>query len=750
MAERQSHQQKYTFKEVQLLKKDTLGTGSYGVVCKAKCDQLICAAKLIYPVLFQIQAPDLGKEYRQPLRRFETECQFLSCINHPNIVQYLGTYHDPENNALVLLMELMDESLTHFLETSTRNLSHHTQINFLYDIAQALAFLHSNGIIHRDLSSNNILLLARNRAKVTDFGMSKFLDLKSTQLATMTTCPGTPAFMPPEALDEPPVYTEKLDNFSFGVLIIQIITMLFPKPTNRFAIRQLFDTKYPDQVIQAKVPVPELERRRAHIDLISPDHPLLPNALHCLKDIDSERPTATQLCQILADLKTTARYKESVQQSLDDLQKEAELLASQELIAHKNMELKKNQELLQANETIIAHKNMLLQANQEMIAYNNDQLLANSRKINQITAQFGHATQNNKVLQQENHTLQQKVNDNEKKLRTLESYERNCTVLQQTLQLRDKEITELRQILTRKTEQVLTIRKHNVALKDEDKMPSPKSVIVGKWQSLPNTSANMWYGTSAVIGDKAYFKSHDVNAVYEFSNNKWKKLRSSPNNYCTIVGVDDILTTVGGASLPTNHKLYSYINSKWVEHFPAMAVGMQNTAAVYTSNTLVVIGGYSFKPLNTVNILNTVSRQWSSVSSLPVTVNHPSVSICENYVYIHPRASSGKEMNFVYKCSLEQLFQSKFNSCIWENITPLPVNFSSLNTVNGHVLAMGGQEANGEYTINIYQYIDSSWSVVGHMQYPRSAPLTAILPGNKLMVVGGGGAPKQCEIAEYN
>ncbi len=121
-------------------------------------------------------------------------------------------------------MELMDESLTHFLESSLEALPYYTQVNLSYDIAQALAFLHSNGIIHRDLSSNNILLLASTRAKITNFGMSKFIDLNTTRLASMTTCPGTPAFMSPEALNEPPVCTEKLDNFSFGVLLVQITT----------------------------------------------------------------------------------------------------------------------------------------------------------------------------------------------------------------------------------------------------------------------------------------------------------------------------------------------------------------------------------------------------------------------------------------------------------------------------------------------------------------------------------------------
>ena len=168
-------------------------------------------------------------------------------------------------------------------------------------------------------------------------------------------------------------------------------------------------------------------------------------------------------------------------------------------------------------------------------------------------------------------------------------------------------------------------------------------------------------------------------------------------------------------------------------------------AAVYAKNALVVAGGHNAGWLATIEILNTVNRQWSSVSSLPVNMYYPSATICGDYVYIHPRTND-QEKNSVYKCSLEQLVQSQSGSAIWENITSLPVSWSSLTTVNGHLLAVGGVKAN-DRTNNIYQYINTSWTVVGHMTSPRSAPTIAILPGNKLMVVGARGADQQCKIA---
>ena len=65
----------------------------------------------------------------------------------------------------------------------------------------ALSFLHSNGIVHRDLSSNNVLLMGNIRAKVTDFGMVKLGDLNPQATRyTLTMCPGTDVYMPPEAV----------------------------------------------------------------------------------------------------------------------------------------------------------------------------------------------------------------------------------------------------------------------------------------------------------------------------------------------------------------------------------------------------------------------------------------------------------------------------------------------------------------------------------------------------------------------
>ena len=281
------------------------GDGSYGKVCKAILDQLPCAVKLLHPVLFQFNDP----ASQTILRRFEQECEFLSEIRHPHVVQYLGVARDPESGLLVLLMEMMDESLTGFLERSNEPLPYHLQVTLCHDVALALAYLHLNGIIHRDLSSNNVLLIAGSRAKVTDFGMSK-LSQMHPRMTPLTQCPGTAVYMAPEALRNPPVYSEKLDIFSTGVIAIQIMTRNFPDPGPAMTAHK--DPRYPTGTIL--VPTPEIERRKTDIDMIDAAHPLLLVALDCLKDGDDERLSAPQLCHRLAALRETPRFTESEQQ----------------------------------------------------------------------------------------------------------------------------------------------------------------------------------------------------------------------------------------------------------------------------------------------------------------------------------------------------------------------------------------------------------------------------------------------------
>ena len=693
----QDGEQEYAFRSVELYKTETLGTGSYGAVCKAKCDELICAAKLLYPVLFEMQpqAPEPGKEHRQPFHRFELECRFLSHINHPNIVQYLGTYRDPDTNAPVLLMELMDESLTHFLESSPGPIPYHVQVNLCYDIAQALAFLHSNGIIHRDLSSNNVLLIAGSRAKVTDFGMSKFTNIASTRLATMTTCPGTPVFMSPEALNEPPVYTEKLDNFSLGVLIVQIVTRKLPNPTDRFQVMQVVDPRFPTRTFQAQVPVPEAERRHAHISLVDPTHPLLPIALHCLKDEDVERPSSQQLCQTLGALKETAMYEES----------------SQDEDYHPGAK-----ELLQGPDK---------------------ELNLSQAETQRLIEQLMRATRDNEAKEGQLRRLNQQV----------ESNEEITTALQHTITEKEREVSELQRMLTSKDDDISSRREpvfHEQRATLQD-IPTKANL---ERAPLPDSLIGMKAGSSTVDGNMAYFRPAGSRTVYGFKvqSMQWCLMPEHPLNGFTIVCVDHLLTSVGGKrdgflGEYCTDDVFSLIDRKWVKHFPPMPMKRITPTALYTNNALVVAGGRYSATIYCVKVavLNTQTKQWSSVSSLPFSMAQASSAVCGDHIYFTAGyAAPVQEKCAVLTCSLKALVQSKRESKLWKKITSLPVHSSSLASVNGRLLAVGGKDSSDGLNKDIFEFdpAANSWNFVGQTTVAGTSCLTAVLPGNRLMVVG--------------
>ena len=372
------------FTSFQLLKIQTLGIGSYGSVCKALCDDLLCAAKIIHPTLFNPsvhQRIECQKEHRLPISRFMQECEFMSAIRHPNIVQYLGTRQDPQTGLPVLLMELMDDSLTHFLDSSQEAVHYHIQVNFCHDITLAISYLHSNGITHRDLSSNNVLLCGNVRAKVTDFGMAKLGDINpQATRVSFTTCPGTDAYMPPEAVKDKPVYTAKIDCFAIGTLIIQILTRCFPKPGDRLRAIQIDHPQFPGGTVY--VPVSEIERRQNHISQVDPNHPLLPIALHCLKDSDVERPSAQELCHRVTVLKEIPQFTESVRRAQErpepgnTTEREEEIRELQQQVQDKdeaNRQMRQEHvQQIQGLQQIIGSKNNRLQEKDDIIRTKND------------------------------------------------------------------------------------------------------------------------------------------------------------------------------------------------------------------------------------------------------------------------------------------------------------------------------------------------------------------------------------------
>ena len=207
-----------------------------------------------------------------------------------------------------------------------------------------------------------------------------------------------------------------------------------------------------------------------------------------------------------------------------------------------------------------------------------------------------------------------------------------------------------------------------------------------------------------------------------------------------------MLTTVGGGyenwlgNDKYSNALYSFKDGKWDKHFLAMSKKRESPGAASTSSTLVVAGGSNAG--NDIEIMDIRFKEWSTVSSLPFTTSQPSITICRNDVYLHPRFGYGSHQSVV-KCSLVELKYSKPKTNKWKNVSSLPVKYSTLASINDHLLAIGravdGKREASDDKKEILEYNQEadSWKVVSEMIEAPSCCLTATLPDNKLMVVGG-------------
>ena len=723
MAQLQGH---FGYQIVRIIKTSSLGVGSYGAVYRALCDELPCAAKILHPTLFETNDPGA----RKIIERFEQECQFLSGVRHPHIVQYLGVSRDSESGLPVLLMELMDSSLTQYLERSEEPLRFHIQVDLCHDIVLALAYLHANGIIHRDLSSNNVLLIG-NRAKVTDFGMSK-LSSMNPRMTPMTMCPGTLAYMPPEALKEPPVYSMKLDCFSFGVVSVQMLTRQFPDPGVRFRTIDITDPRIPSGTLYA--PIPEIERRRSHVDLVDPAHPLLPVALNCLKARDRERPSAPELCHSLAVLKEAPQYGESVQQA-QTVTTDGNSVQIRELraeVRERQREMEQlQQQLTQQIENLQLEKetdDRRLQEKDRIIENNERQLQEKARTIDARERQL--------------RQLNQQLQENEQ---ALADFQRKHLDSEQRLVAKDQQIRELQQQTDDQPTAKLHVRGHSAR----------EGPLCLSWRKCGRAPRTMSGPSSVADGKTAYFNPYTSKDVYSYDSEEqtWSCLPQCTHSDFSLAVVNGLLTAIGGGwGTDVTNQLFSLTGErKWVEHFPPMPTKRYATAAVCGGTSLVVAGGLGniFTHLDTVEVMDTETLQWSTASSLPFPLRYASATICQDRIYLLGYDTS-KEQRSVLACSMADLRQSCRSpgvgawlksltlKTVWHRVTDLPVYRSTCATLCGQLIAVGGKYRD-DYTTAIHQYNPptNSWEVISHMPTERCGNLVAVLPGNKLMVVGG-------------
>ena len=298
-----------------------------------------------------------------------------------------------------------------------------------------------------------------------------------------------------------------------------------------------------------------------------------------------------------------------------------------------------------------------------------------------------------------------------------------------------------------------------------------------RWREGKKAPFEMHRSCDAVVGNNiVYCKYKNLVNAYHIPSSSWSpspKLPSCNWNGFAITMIDGVLTTVGGyrddGKKDTN-KLLSLTREErwWTEKFPPMPTNRYAVSVLCTGTALIVAGGVNkIQRLKTVEVLNIETRQWHFAPGLPRPLSESSLTQCGDLIYLLGGYTEDGATNLVYSCLSSSLLSTGSNSLgerlvstltrsskrsTWNRVADLPVKDSTAVTLCGRLLAIGGEDSEGQPSTAIHMYLPTtdSWEVISHITTPRSCCLAAVLPDNQLMVVGGyttGG--KRCDSVEF-
>ena len=199
---------------------EEIGSGGMGVVYKAT--QL----SLNRPVALKI----LPRRYSQNpsfVRQFDGETAMLASLNHPNIISIID--RGRAGDTCFYAMEYVQGTTLKDV-TSPRRMSIELFLRISRQAGEALRYMHSKGIIHRDIKLGNIMLDENNNVKIADFGLARLMAEGEEGAGGKRRVAGTPGYMAPEQELGPGRTDERSDVFSLGAVMYRVLTGRLPQP----------------------------------------------------------------------------------------------------------------------------------------------------------------------------------------------------------------------------------------------------------------------------------------------------------------------------------------------------------------------------------------------------------------------------------------------------------------------------------------------------------------------------------------
>jgi uncharacterized protein YndB with AHSA1/START domain/tRNA A-37 threonylcarbamoyl transferase component Bud32 len=215
---------------------EILGQGGMGVVYKGR------QPLLDRSVAIKVVRPDL-LDNPESQQRFLAEARTLASLEHP----YIVTVYDfgKTGDLYYLVMQYVDGANLRN-RIAEKQISERDVLDFVPQIGEALQHAHDNGIVHRDVKPENVLVDQRNRVRLVDFGLAKLFGAGATANSSDSRVAGTRGYMAPEQITMPDKVDHRADIYSTGVVCYEMLTGQLPRgeyrpPSSKVALDPRFD-----------------------------------------------------------------------------------------------------------------------------------------------------------------------------------------------------------------------------------------------------------------------------------------------------------------------------------------------------------------------------------------------------------------------------------------------------------------------------------------------------------------------------
>ncbi len=225
------------FRELKIIKK--IGEGPLGIVYLGYWNEKKVAIKKYISLKKQREKDAQNKinknlDLKAILLKFIKEINIISNLRHPNLVLFMGASISKHNTCYLIMEYINNGNLFDFIhkvqykkEKNYQKYDLNLTTNIALEIALAIKYLHCRNITHCDLKTTNVLLDENYHVKITDFGVSKMVNILYEKRHMLNAKNKTTHYMPPEIMKDLK-YEEASDVFSYGMILYEIITGEIP------------------------------------------------------------------------------------------------------------------------------------------------------------------------------------------------------------------------------------------------------------------------------------------------------------------------------------------------------------------------------------------------------------------------------------------------------------------------------------------------------------------------------------------